>query len=657
MKPHLALSAFVGAKAKLTLTIICSAIYAYLASKASKLFTHSPSMESTPIYHGADHYYNANGADVAFVTREESAFVIAPHPSTLTFSYHDVDFINPLVNHVTEGDSCVPHHLHLALGDETAEDKTAMTVSFSILNQNDESAMSTSTSCHPEDISIVLKYGVEDEQSTKMKMMKQVSTLEGGNSILNQYNATSPITFVPYVSNWLYHVPLDELEGSTKYWYQIFVFDKNDDNDDIFTFTDTKDWEEEEMEEERDQDSEDIFDLLLSSGETSTTTSIKRHERVRSHRAALRGQQKTNPIKASRSKTVLGKSPKLTFTTAPAYTSASTQPTKLAIVGDLGQTYNSSITMLNMLHQTRLDREKDGETPATAILCAGDMSYANSIQPEWDNWFDLIEPLLSQTPLMVAAGNHEIECDVETHLPFLSYENRFYMPNRLGPAIIGPADDSYFFNHTVDPWDTCATPSVFLGSYDYGNAYYSFTHGLAKVVVLSSYSDTREGSVQYNWLEQELESIDRTKTPWVIVMMHTQFYTTFLAHNDEIQTTIMREAMEPLFLRYNVNMVFSGHDHGYMRTKPVYRGEVDESGKSPVYLIVGEGGNREHHVSSYVNNDTPEDWVGVRDKTVYGFGTLEVIDESTARWKWIMDGLSDEGGGFSDDVTFTNQFI
>jgi hypothetical protein len=52
------------------------------------------------------------------------------------------------------------------------------------------------------------------------------------------------------------------------------------------------------------------------------------------------------------------------------------------------------------------------------------MSYANSIQPQWDDWFTLIEPLISQTPLLVAAGNHEIECNLDSCLPFVSYENR-----------------------------------------------------------------------------------------------------------------------------------------------------------------------------------------------------------------------------------------
>lgn len=175
-----------------------------------------------------------------------------------------------------------------------------------------------------------------------------------------------------------------------------------------------------------------------------------------------------------------------------------------------------------------------------------------------------------------------------------------------------------------------------------------------KTIVLSSYSDTRRGSNQYNWLLNELKHIDRRATPWLVVMMHTQFYTTFKGHNEEEETVVMREAMEGLFREYQVNLVFSGHDHAYMRSLPMFHGKVDASGKSPIYMIVGEGGNRESHVKNYVHED-PEDWVGVRDKSVYGFGTMEFVNETHANWKWIMDGNT--GEKFEDDVWFEHQYL
>eukprot|EP01083_Nonionella_stella_P201602 737399_1 len=119
----------------------------------------------------------------------------------------------------------------------------------------------------------------------------------------------------------------------------------------------------------------------------------------------------------------LGPSTK-TFTTSPLPTSGHQSksprpPTKLAIVGDLGQTYNSTITMLNIMSEIEKDKaisisisnsnsnsnSKHASLSSDMILLvAGDLSYANSIQPQWDNWFQLMEPLIHRIPIMVAAG-------------------------------------------------------------------------------------------------------------------------------------------------------------------------------------------------------------------------------------------------------------
>eukprot|EP00957_Ditylum_brightwellii_P186506 14199808-Ditylum_brightwellii.AAC.1 len=115
--------------------------------------------------------------------------------------------------------------------------------------------------------------------------------------------------------------------------------------------------------------------------------------------------------------------------------------------------------------------------------------------------------------------------------------------------------------------------------------------------------------------------------------------------------------MEPLFVRYQVNLVISGHLHAYTRTKSVAFDVVDETGKSPKYLIVGEGGNHEGHVKAFMNEEQ-EDWVELRDKSVFGFGTLEIYNERRARWKWIMDDehKKDEPR-FTDDVVLENGYF
>ena len=54
-----------------------------------------------------------------------------------------------------------------------------------------------------------------------------------------------------------------------------------------------------------------------------------------------------------------------------------------------------------------------------------------------------------------------------------------------------------------------------------------------------------------------------------------------------------RQIYEPLWLRYGVDLLFSGHVHAYERSNPVANNSADATGCAPVQLIVGDGGNHE----------------------------------------------------------------
>ena len=100
--------------------------------------------------------------------------------------------------------------------------------------------------------------------------------------------------------------------------------------------------------------------------------------------------------------------------------------------------------------------------------------------------------------------------------------------------------------------------------------------GVATVVTLSTYTftDTFTASdPMYQWLRRELAAVDRESTPWLIVQMHVGFYSTSLVHSYEAEC--MRQAYEPLFKEFGVDIVFNGHDHNYERTAPTYNYQVD----------------------------------------------------------------------------------
>ncbi|CAB9517366.1 Zn(2+) purple acid phosphatase [Seminavis robusta] len=340
---------------------------------------------------------------------------------------------------------------------------------------------------------------------------------------------------------------------------------------------------------------------------------------------------------AAESKIVVGATPEYSFVTPP----LPHTPTAIALVGDLGQTVNSTKTMAHIFHDSRSENNNN-KNPTTLLLIAGDMPYADSDPQRWHSWFDLMEPLTRSLTMHVAAGNHEIECDNVTLEIFKPYEHFFKNPNRIFEAQLEPITKEY---RQSLPDQYCSTPSEFQGAYNYGNAFYSFHHGLVHFIVLSSYSDSRKGSRQYDWLVEELTlNVNRTLTPWVLVSFHSPLYTTFTGHVNEQQSIQMKQAMEPVFQEGGVNLVICGHDHGYMRSHSLLvNGTVDPTGTSPVYLTLGAAGNREQHSRGYRNETTPEDFVAMRDLRDFGYGNLLVTNATHAILNWVRDGVTKEG--------------
>ena len=80
---------------------------------------------------------------------------------------------------------------------------------------------------------------------------------------------------------------------------------------------------------------------------------------------------------------------------------------------------------------------------------------------------------------------------------------------------------------------------------------------------------------QIAWLEKEL---DRSNEKWKIPYFHHPLYSSGGRHGSELT---LRKALEPLFIKYGVSVVLTGHDHFYERVKPQ---------NGIVYFVVGSGG-------------------------------------------------------------------
>src|SRR6266849_9845691 len=67
---------------------------------------------------------------------------------------------------------------------------------------------------------------------------------------------------------------------------------------------------------------------------------------------------------------------------------------------------------------------------------------------------------------------------------------------------------------------------------------------------------------QLVWLDKELANAG---TDWKICYFHHPLYSSGAYHGS---STELRAVLEPLFLKYGVDVVFAGHEHVYERVKP-----------------------------------------------------------------------------------------
>ena len=156
-----------------------------------------------------------------------------------------------------------------------------------------------------------------------------------------------------------------------------------------------------------------------------------------------------------------------------------------------------------------------------------------------------------------------------------------------------------------------------------GERYYSYKKNNVRFFVLDTdYLDSK----QRDWIERELKT---STDEWKIVYFHHPLYSSGGRHGSEPDLRII---LEPLFVKYGVNVVFSGHDHVYERIKP----------QNGIYYFV-EGssgqlrpGDLKRTALTAFGHDTSQTFMLVEiDKDVMSFQAVErrgkVIDSGTIK--------------------------
>jgi predicted phosphodiesterase len=92
-----------------------------------------------------------------------------------------------------------------------------------------------------------------------------------------------------------------------------------------------------------------------------------------------------------------------------------------------------------------------------------------------------------------------------------------------------------------------------------GERFYTFKKGDARFFALdSNYMD----QPQLKWLEEQLS---RSNDRWKIAYFHHPLYSSGERHGSEVD---LRTRLEPLFVKYSLDIVFAGHEHFYERIVP-----------------------------------------------------------------------------------------
>ena len=290
------------------------------------------------------------------------------------------------------------------------------------------------------------------------------------------------------------------------------------------------------------------------------------------------------------------------------------------------------------------------------ILVTGDLVETGGEQRDWDEFWKHnageFGSIASRVPLFAALGNHE----------------NFAGPGGGYSAEGANFGTAKFRTYFEVPANNAAIP-------EHAGRYYRIDYGPITLITIDSSDglphktaadtnhllegshapDFNPGSEQYRWLEAQLQSAQKSSRFCIVQFHHTMYGSgphsiPFGKPNFSGQSGIAMRVLEPLFMKYGVDAVFSGHDEMLERSQ-ITGEEVRPDGTVRPHQLncfdVGIGGDGLRGPSTGFDNpyrkflahdDAMEKWQG--KQLLSGgkhYGHLEVNVRPDAQGRWSLE--------------------
>jgi predicted phosphodiesterase len=253
------------------------------------------------------------------------------------------------------------------------------------------------------------------------------------------------------------------------------------------------------------------------------------------------------------------------------------------------------------------------------IINVGDFVDRGQVMEEWHQYYwgplQSIGPTAASTPLLLARGNHDGESSYAYTYAYSGDQNEWFAlsqgidteewngNNNISVNNVNDANNDNNVNTNnnnnnieadkgkeKDTNNNNNNNNIKNNNSNYNHKNNSSV-AIIRFIVLDSNVHPAISTKQLQWLESELQSEETRRAKFRVAILHLPPFTELWDNEPYVGEEHVRERWVPLFEKYKVDLVISGHTHAYLRGQ---RNGV-------TYTIIGGGGG-------HIDREKVKDW-------------------------------------------------